>query len=86
MSLFTIFQISSQGMTAQRERLETAAANLANSNTTRTEEGGPYRRRDVVFESVAVQNSTAANSSAFGNFFDRLEQPAEGVRASTVVG
>lgn len=86
MSLFTIFQISSQGMTAQRERLETAAANLANSNTTRTEEGGPYRRRDVVFESVAVQDSTAANSSAFGNFFDSLEQPAEGVRAATVVG
>jgi flagellar basal-body rod protein FlgC len=86
MSLFTIFQISSQGMTAQRERLETAAANLANSNTTRTEEGGPYRRRDVVFESVAVGGGAGgANSSSFGTFFDSLEQPAQGVRATTVI-
>ena len=85
MSLFTIFQISSQGMTAQRERLETAAANLANSNTTRTEEGGPYRRRDVVFESTAIEDSNTANSSSFGNFFDSLEQPAQGVRATTMI-
>jgi flagellar basal-body rod protein FlgC len=42
-------------MTAQRERLEAATSNLANSNTTRTAEGGPYRRRDVLFESVAAQ-------------------------------
>lgn len=71
-------------MTAQRERMETAAANLANSNTTRTEEGGPYRRRDVVFESVAVADPAAANSS-FGTFFDTLEQPAQGVRSTTLI-
>jgi flagellar basal-body rod protein FlgC len=85
MSLFTIFQISSQGMSAQRERLETAAANLANSNTTRTVEGGPYRRRDVVFESTAVENSGARNSSSFGNLFQSLDSSAQGVRATTVV-
>jgi flagellar basal-body rod protein FlgC len=85
MSLFTIFQISSQGMTAQRERLETAAANLANSNTTRTAEGGPYRRRDVVFESVGVENSAGQSSSSFGSFFDSLDQsPSQGVRATTI--
>jgi flagellar basal-body rod protein FlgC len=86
MSLFNIFQISSQGMTAQRERLETAAANLANSNTTRTAEGGPYRRRDVVFESVGVDGPAENNSSSFGSFFESLDQPAsQGVRATTVV-
>jgi flagellar basal-body rod protein FlgC len=41
-------------MTAQRERLEAAAANLANANTTRTPEGGPYRRRDVIFETALL--------------------------------
>lgn len=65
MSLFTIFKISTQGMTAQRVRLEAAAANLANANTTRTPAGTPYQRRDVVFETrnvgevwseIAVQN------------------------------
>jgi flagellar basal-body rod protein FlgC len=47
MSLANVFKISSQGMTAQRERLESAAANLANANTTRTPAGGPYLRRDT---------------------------------------
>lgn len=56
MSLFTIFKIASQGMTAQRERLEAASANLANSNTTRTANGGPYQRRDVVFKSQDIEN------------------------------
>lgn len=49
MSLLSIFKISSQGMTAQRERLEAASANLANANSTRTPSGKPYQRRDVVF-------------------------------------
>jgi flagellar basal-body rod protein FlgC len=55
MSLFNVFKISTQGMTAQRERLEAAAANLANANSTRTPEGGAYRRRDIVFDPVAVE-------------------------------
>ena len=44
-------------MTAQRERLEAASANLANSNTTRAENGNPYRRRDIVFNAQDVNNS-----------------------------
>jgi flagellar basal-body rod protein FlgC len=39
-------------MTAQRKRIETISTNLANINTTRTSEGGPYRRRSVVFSAV----------------------------------
>lgn len=86
MSLFTIFQISSQGMTAQRERLETAAANLANSNTTRTAEGGPYRRRDVVFESVGIGDTAQNFSSSFGSVFQSLDAPpSQGVRAGVVI-
>ncbi len=84
MSLFNIFQISSQGMTAQRQRLEAAASNLANSNTTRTVEGGPYRRRDVVFESVEIKEP-AAHDVAFENFFEGVDQRLEGVRAGVSV-
>jgi flagellar basal-body rod protein FlgC len=87
MSLFNVFQIASQGMTAQRERLEAASANLANSETTRTVEGGPYRRRDVVFEAGALES--AGLSPVFGSSFDSLlqdaGQPAQGVRATTLV-
>lgn len=45
------FRVASSGMSAQRLRLNTISSNLANVNTTKTPEGGPYRRKDVVFES-----------------------------------
>ncbi len=48
----TGFRVSSSGMSAQRTRMHTIQSNLANVNTTRTPEGGPYRRKDVVFESM----------------------------------
>jgi flagellar basal-body rod protein FlgC len=46
------FRVSGSGMTAQRMRLNTISSNIANINTTRTPEGGPYRRKDVVFEAI----------------------------------
>jgi flagellar basal-body rod protein FlgC len=87
MSLFNIFQIASQGMTAQRERLETASANLANSETTRTAEGGPYRRRDVVFEATAIDGNpqTPLFSSSFDSLLQETGQPAQGVRSTTLI-
>ncbi len=48
----TGMRISGSGMTAQRMRLNTISSNIANINTTQTPEGGPYRRKDVVFESM----------------------------------
>lgn len=53
MSLFNLLSVSASGMAAQRARAEVIVENLANSETTRTPEGGPYRRKDVVFESEA---------------------------------
>ena len=44
------FWISASGMTAQRIRMDVIANNLANANTMVTAEGGPYRRREVIFE------------------------------------
>lgn len=52
MSLFSAISVSATGMSAQRMRAEIVVQNLANADTTRTPEGGPYRRRDVVFEST----------------------------------
>jgi flagellar basal-body rod protein FlgC len=46
------FRIGGSGMAAQRERMNTISSNIANINTTRTPEGGPYRRKDVVFEAI----------------------------------
>jgi flagellar basal-body rod protein FlgC len=54
-SLFSVLSISASGMAAQRTRAEIVAENLANADTTRTPDGGPYRRRDVVFESILAE-------------------------------
>jgi flagellar basal-body rod protein FlgC len=42
-------------LTAQRRRLELLVANIANAQTTRTEKGGPYQRKDVVFQTKSVE-------------------------------
>jgi flagellar basal-body rod protein FlgC len=57
MSLITALDINASGLTAQRYRAEVASSNLANSQTTRTPEGGPYRRKDVVFETVPLSKA-----------------------------
>jgi flagellar basal-body rod protein FlgC len=54
MNLFGSMEISSAALTAERYRAEVAAANLANTETTRTPGGGPYRRQQVVFRADLV--------------------------------
>lgn len=65
-------------MAAQRARAEVLVENLANADTTRTPEGGPYRRKDVVFESAEV-------SSPFSSIFDAQVQGPSGVAVSDIV-
>jgi flagellar basal-body rod protein FlgC len=48
-----MFSISGAGMAAQRERMSVISGNLANTETTRTPEGGPYRRRDILFQAIS---------------------------------
>ncbi len=57
MGMFTSFDISASGLTAQRYRMDTIAENVANANTTRTENGGIYKRKVVVFEEKGVRGS-----------------------------
>ncbi len=57
MDLFKAIDIASSGMAAQRARLNVISMNLANANTTRTGQGGPYRRKTVVFESMPMARS-----------------------------
>ena len=51
MSVFSVLEISGSALAAERERAEVVAANMANAETTHTESGGPYRRKEVVFAS-----------------------------------
>lgn len=50
MQLFKAMRISSSGLSAERLRMDTIASNIANASTTRTESGGPYRRKIAVFQ------------------------------------
>ncbi len=59
MDFFTAMQVSASGLNAQRERLNVASSNLANVQTTRTDQGGPYQRRDVVLESQQAYDNIA---------------------------
>ena len=60
MNLFGVMDISSSALKAERVRAEVVAANMANSETTRTAEGGPYRRQQVVFEQAGSDGFASA--------------------------
>jgi flagellar basal-body rod protein FlgC len=54
LGVFSAIEIGASGLSAQRTRMNTIASNLANAQTTRTAEGGPYKRVDPVFEAIAL--------------------------------
>jgi flagellar basal-body rod protein FlgC len=67
-NLFSSLSVSASGMSAQRERTQVLVENLANSDTTRTPEGGPYRRKDVIFaEDDGAGSFSSAMDSAMGD-------------------
>ena len=58
MDFFTAFDISATGLTAQRTRMNVISSNLANVHSTDSENGGPYRRKDVVVLSYRMDAPT----------------------------
>jgi flagellar basal-body rod protein FlgC len=60
MSLFSSLAVSASGMAAQRVRAAVLVENIANAETTRTPEGGPYRRKDAVFSTTPVASDFAS--------------------------
>src|SRR5208283_308977 len=83
MNLFGLFQISGSALAAERLRAEVATSNLANSETTRTAEGGPYRRQMVVFNSRPASQFRLLLAGSLGG--EGGLQAAGGVQVSQVV-
>ena len=79
MGLFTSFDTSASGLTAQRYRMDIISQNVANANTTRTADGTPYRRKVVVFEEKGGRTSF---DSVLGRLKDNYA--GKGVRVSKV--
>jgi flagellar basal-body rod protein FlgC len=78
MSLFSSLAVSASGMAAQRTRAELLVENMANSETTRTPDGGPYRRKDAVFSSDQVTTPFSAV------FQTEMDATATGVRVADI--
>ncbi|MEW6417098.1 MAG: flagellar basal body rod protein FlgC [Nitrospirota bacterium] len=55
MNTFIVFRVSASALEAQRQRMNVIASNMANVHSTRTEEGGPYKRKDVVFSTLTLE-------------------------------
>lgn len=79
-TLFNAMNISAAGMSAQRSRLDIVAENIANAESTRTEQGGPYRRRQVVFKTTDAR-------PAFGSIFESSFEGKgpKGVKVESVI-
>jgi len=78
MGMFGAIDASASGMTAERLRMDVISNNIANANTTRTPEGGAYRRQMVVFQS-------RDNNSSFSQMLSQQQDTGSGVRVVGVV-
>ncbi len=70
MSFLSSFDISGYGLSAQRFRINLISSNIANANTTRTSEGGPYRRREVVFKAIEFDKELNKEIEKDDDFLD----------------
>lgn len=80
MAFLSSMDICASGMTAQRLRLDIAAENITNQDTTRTENGGPYRKKSVVFRSMPSTSFQAILGGAMG-----LKSAGGGVEVAQIV-
>ncbi len=75
MAFLNGFDISGYGLSAQRFRINLISSNIANANTTRTEEGGPYRRREAVFKAVDFEALLSKELKGFTRDENPIDDP-----------
>lgn len=78
MDFFTAMDVSSAAMSAERTRMNLISGNLANANSTRSTEGGPYKRKDAVFTAIPV-------TGPFDNALNRASKGLATVAVSAIV-
>jgi flagellar basal-body rod protein FlgC len=85
MSFFGSLDISASALSAERLRMDVTAENLANAQSTRTANGGPYRRKEVVTEAAGGGGFASALASARGGAGGSGGGAEGGVRVSAIV-
>ncbi len=87
MSFFSTLRIGASALRAQRLRMDVISSNIANAETTRTSDGGPYRRQEVVFapRGNAGSGFSFFRAMALGDVAERGELPSQGVAVTSIV-
>ena len=85
MNLFGVMDISASALKAERVRAEVVASNMANAETTRTADGGPYRRHHVVFSAMDSNSFGSALLGQIGGGGSASRSTAGGVDVSGVI-
>lgn len=85
MSFWNMLRIGSSALSAQRLRLDLISNNIANIETTHTEEGGPYRRQDVRFQAVESSGGFRGLIRARLSGQDRAADGTGGVKVSEII-
>lgn len=85
LGVFSALEVSASGLSAERIRMNTTASNLANARTTRTAQGGPFRRLDPVFEAVSLDRLRGLPSMQRGVSLVRVARIQEDQRPGTMV-
>ncbi|WP_304544696.1 flagellar basal body rod protein FlgC [Sulfurimonas microaerophilic] len=82
------FDISGYGLSAQRVRVNVISSNIANAQTTRTDEGGPYRRKEVVFKAINFNdyyNKALTNETNSAEYQDPLNEGEFGKKVNPAI-
>ncbi len=85
MGFFDGYNIATSGMAAQRTRINVVSANIANAQTTHTIDGGPYKKQNVVFEEVLLDQQKKAQSDEFDQTKVDTKHQNVGVKIQKVV-
>jgi flagellar basal-body rod protein FlgC len=85
MGFFDGYNIATSGMSAQRARINVVSANLANAQTTNTVGGGPYKKQNVVFEEMLVQEKERSNSVSMPKSGNLENTTLRGVGVKTII-
>ena len=85
MSFFDGYNVATSGMSAQRTRINIVSANIANAQTTHTENGGPYKKQNVIFEEVLLKSQKGTDKSGTNSSISGAQSNLRGVGIKEIV-
>ena len=86
MGFFDGYDVATSGMSAQRTRINVVSSNIANAKTTNTIEGGPYKKKEVIFEEVLLSHSNKISNNDLEKISDNNHQNGiKGVAVNSIV-